>query len=289
MNDDVYARPQIMAIAPWFGSKRTLAPEIVRVIGPHAAYWEPFCGSLAVLMAKPASVMETVNDLHSDLINLAHVLAERHLAEDLYGRLARCVMDERLIAESADRLRTATIDPDLRDVERASAYMLSAWCGRNGVAGTPGYNHGFCVRYTRNGGHAAKRWQSAVNSIPDWHERLRNVTILHRDALDLLGRIDDDHKTVIYCDPPYLVKGAKYVHDFTDANHSDLATLLGRFKKTRVVVSYYEHELLADLYPTERWIKIPLRATKAMVNQGMRDKGGSVAAPEVLLVNRTIL
>ena len=63
--------PKIGAIAPWFGSKRSMAPIIVSELGPHSAYWEPFCGSMAVLMAKPPCIMETVNDLHADLINLA--------------------------------------------------------------------------------------------------------------------------------------------------------------------------------------------------------------------------
>src|ERR1044072_5384193 len=37
---------KISALAPWYGSKRTLAPEIVRQLGEHRAYWEPFCGSM---------------------------------------------------------------------------------------------------------------------------------------------------------------------------------------------------------------------------------------------------
>ena len=27
-------------LAPWFGSKRTLAPQIVAALGEHNAYWE---------------------------------------------------------------------------------------------------------------------------------------------------------------------------------------------------------------------------------------------------------
>jgi DNA adenine methylase len=38
----------IKAIAPWFGGKRTLAPRITAELGAHRAYWEPFCGSMAV-------------------------------------------------------------------------------------------------------------------------------------------------------------------------------------------------------------------------------------------------
>jgi hypothetical protein len=66
----------ITAVVPWFGGKRTMAQIIVDVIGKHKAYWEPFCGSMAVLMAKPAVASETVNDLHSDLINLSWVIQD---------------------------------------------------------------------------------------------------------------------------------------------------------------------------------------------------------------------
>ena len=57
---------RINAIVPWFGSKRYLAPRIVEQLGPHRAYWEPFCGSLAVLLAKPVASQETVCDLHAE-------------------------------------------------------------------------------------------------------------------------------------------------------------------------------------------------------------------------------
>ena len=118
---------------------------------------------------------------------------------------------------------------------------------------------------------------------PAWHHRLRGVTILNRDAFALLERIEDRKGTVIYCDPPYIEKGAKYVHDFEDDDHRRLAELLVRFKKTRVVVSYYEHPLLDGLYPD--WTVRHLKANRALVNQGMRGRGGSVKAPELLLIN----
>lgn len=57
---------KIKALSPWFGSKRNLAPRIVEAVGKHSAYWEPFAGSIAVLLAKPVVTMETVNDLHGD-------------------------------------------------------------------------------------------------------------------------------------------------------------------------------------------------------------------------------
>ncbi len=61
---------KVTAPVPWAGAKRKLAPWIVAELGRHRSYWEPFCGSMAVLMAKPVASHENVNDLHGDLINL---------------------------------------------------------------------------------------------------------------------------------------------------------------------------------------------------------------------------
>lgn len=108
------------------------------------------------------------------------------------------------------------------------------------------------------------------------------MTILDRDGIELCERVEDTARVVIYADPPYLVKGANYVHDFLAADHHRLADVLSRFRRTRVVVSYYEHSLLAELYPG--WTKIVCTTTKALVNGGLRTKG-KVEAPEVLLMN----
>jgi len=272
---------KITALAPWFGSKRTLAPRVVEALGPHRVYWEPFCGSMAVLLAKESCVMETVNDLHGELINLARVLKSEETAVELYGRVARFVFHEGLFEEARERYLSGS---DRCPVDRAEDYMIVSWFGRNGVAGPASNNGGFCVRYTANGGHAATRWKSAVASIPDWHHRLRNVTILQRDGIEIIDKIGDDDGAAIYCDPPYLVKGAKYVHDFAISDHDRLAEALRRFTKARVVVSYYDHPRLAELYPG--WTKIDCTMTKSLVSQGQRGKTGEkIEAPEVLLVN----
>ena len=76
---------KIKAIAPWFGGKRTMAPDIVAQLGKHTQYFEPFCGSMAVLFGKPRSMHETVNDLHGDLINLALVLQGEKTAVERFS------------------------------------------------------------------------------------------------------------------------------------------------------------------------------------------------------------
>lgn len=272
-------------LAPWYGSKATLASAIVRELGPHTKYDEPFCGSCAVLLGKRPAACETVNDLNGELINLARVLKIERLAVDLYGRLSRVLMHEDLYHEIAEKMKSRGLRPSPTDpdVDEAADFMLWTWFGRNGVAGTKSYNQGFCVRYTKRGGHQATRWLSAINSIPAWHERLRAVTILNRDGFELLERLEDSAGCAIYCDPPYVQKGAQYLYDFDEADHGRLARLLNRFKRARVVVSYYEHAIIPALYPN--WSTIKINVSKAMVSAGMRDQNGATKAPEILLVN----
>lgn len=279
MNSDM----KITAIAPWFGSKRTLASTIIAELGPHRAYWEPFCGSMAVLLAKEPAGMETVNDLHGDLINAARCVQDRMIGPALYRRLRRAPNSEELFAESRELCNAYLGPPDRLDADRAYHYLLTSWQGMNGLAGTLRYNLGFARRLTKNGGHAGRRFASMVSSIPAWRRRLREVTILSGDGIGLCEKIEDAHGVVIYADPPYLAKGAKYEHDFDWLAHRRLAKSLRRFTKTRVIVSYYEHPDLAALYPD--WTKRECAKTKSLVSQGRRGMGNETIAPEILLIN----
>src|SRR5690348_4092086 len=123
--------PKINAIAPWFGGKRSMAPEIVAELGPHKAYWEPFAGSMAVLFAKEPCSHETVNDLHGDLVNLAFVISNPHYAPRLYERLIATTFCEPLFHEVRNRLRDGACSDD---VDRAYCFFVESWMGRNGVA-----------------------------------------------------------------------------------------------------------------------------------------------------------
>lgn len=271
----------ITALAPWYGSKRTLAPRIIEQLGPHAAYWEPFCGSMAVLLAKEPARAETVNDLHGDLVNLARVIQDEDACPRLYWRLRRTLTSEALFREAKARLLAAPA-PDSPDVARAFDFFVVSWQGVNGIAGCAAKDTGFAKRYTSTGGHPATRFVSCVESLPDWHERLRPVQILSSCGLAVLEQIEDRAGTAVFVDPPYFSKSNKYEHDFAAEDHERLAAALNRLKLTRVVLSYYAHPELDRLYAG--WTRIEATMTKGLVNAGRRE-AGRVLAPEVLLVN----
>lgn len=276
---------RIKALAPWwFGGKRNLAPLIVQELGDHTAYWDVFCGGLSVLFAKPRCSMETVNDLHDDLINLAKVIQERRLSRELQARAGRTLFHESFLGEVRERMLANSRTEAIPDVDRAMDYLVLSWFGRNGQAGLADTEKSAraCVRYTPFGGQPGRRWMSVTQSIHAWSRRLSGVTILNRDGFDLLERVYDQPGTAIYCDPPYLVKSDRYVHDFEPEDHRRLAGILSRFKRARVVVSYYDHPDLAALYPG--WTVVGQTIAKASSHVSKRGENNSVAH-EVLLIN----
>lgn len=239
---------KIKSLTPWFGGKRNLAPRIVELLGEHNSYWEPFCGSMAVLFAKPLCKMEIVNDLHGDIVNLARVIRDREMAFELYDKVCRTVYSEDLFREVKQRfIKYPDIDSQT-DQQRAYDFFVVSWMGINGYSGTKRCNYQFAMRWSRGGGQGSMRWQSVVSSMPAWHKRLRKVDIIRRDGLVLLENIKDEAGVAIYCDPPYFDVGEKYLHGFEDEDHRRLAESIRRFEKAKVIVSYYDCPQVRDLY-----------------------------------------
>lgn len=285
---------RIGALAPWFGAKRAMAPEIVRELGPHRAYDEPCCGSAAVLFGKPRSEFETINDLHGDLVNLAMCVASERCVE-LWGQVQRLLACEDTLrafqtelAQDYEAVPTSPADVSDDNLRRAVQYLGLSWLARNGVSGSERVNYQVAVRWTQTGGSPAQRWQSVVDSIPDWHLRLRGVVILRRDLFDILPRLADERGRAIYVDPPYFKStrgtgdGSRYLYDFDAQEHVRLAEELRRFRRARVVVSYYDDPRIAELYPA--WTQRVIERPKNLALQNQRGAKKTMVR-EVLVIN----
>jgi len=283
----------IKSLAPWFGGKRMLAPAIIKELGKHEAYFEPFCGGLAVIMQKSPASIEVVNDLHGDIMNLARVVQHDILGPKLFEKLLRTGSVEDILHSAHNDLEKEAVDEmwakQGKDetmaftLQRAYNYFIACWLGRNGECGLGDSEHGknIAMRWTKGGGDPATRFRSAISSIPAWWERLRKVTILNRDGFDVLSRIKDENGVAIYCDPPYLVKSDKYKHDFLMDDHERLAQCLRQFKRARIVVSYYEHPKVRELYAGWR-IEDHRRQKNLSQTQRGAEEG---VAPELLIIN----
>ncbi len=290
---------RISAIAPWYGGKRGLAPRIVAELCPGGkapkSFWDLLCGGMPVTLAMPRCSHMTVNDRHGDLINLARILQDPARGAKLYRRLRRTLAHEGVFEDAKqamnDDSRGETMfaaHPALSPDDRAYYFFVLSWLGRNGVAGTERVNYQPAIRWTSGGGHGGIRFANAVDSIPAWRRRLRELTILQRDVFEILAKLQDQAGTSLYLDPPYVRDGdtrsgnARYEHEFADADHGRLASMLGRFKSARVVVSYYDGPFVRELY--KGWTFVDCTMQKNLHVQNRRGVG-RCEAPEVLIVN----
>lgn len=301
---DTEPEAKIKAIAPWFGGKRSMADRIARECckengDPPKAFWDVACGGMPVTLAMPRCSHMTVNDLHGDLINLAHVLQSETLGPRLYRRLRRVFCHEGLFYESKEALEagSATLDEGLfgaepkvevSPIDRAFHFFIVSWMGRNGVAGTKRTNYQPAIRWTSGGGHGGVRFANAVDSIPAWRRRLRDLTILQRNLFDVLPNIEDQVGTSIYIDPPYLRDGetrtgdCAYEHEFSERDHKRLCDIVRGHKHSRIVISYYDHPILREWY--DGWTFSEATTQKNLHVQNRRGQG-RCEAPEVLIIN----
>ena len=227
---------------PYFGGKITTGPAIAALFPAHRHYVEPYCGSLAVLMAKPRSHHETVNDLDQALMTFWRVLRERE--RDL---TRACALTPHSRAEHA-----ASDEPATDDLEVARRVFVQLTQGRAGARRRTGWRH--FVKPTE------------VTSMPDYLDtytgriyeaaaRLAGVTLESLPALDLIAKYGQEPDVLLYVDPPYLGSTRcrswdGYRHEMrAESDHRDLADALHACKAA-VVLSGYASELYdRELYP----------------------------------------
>ena len=123
---------------PYFGGKRRAAPAIWRALGDPSGYVEPFAGSAAVLLARPAFKgrrVETINDVDGWLVNVWRALqlspheTAAHAAGpvteiDYHARLAW--LQERRTPELVSWLEG---DPEAHDPKAAGWWLYVVACG----------------------------------------------------------------------------------------------------------------------------------------------------------------
>jgi DNA adenine methylase len=265
----------------YYGGKTRLAPLIAGLLPDHRVYVEPFAGSAAVLFAKKPSVHEILNDLDGHVVHFYRMLRER--PEDL--ELA-CRLTPYARTEHAD---CDPDDPSIDDLERARRWYcrLNQSYSKNG-SGATGWSTSI-----RRGSNNARSVMNRIGRFADIAERLANVTIEHRDALDVIAEYSDP-AGVIYADPPYLdatrtayADGRRphgeYRHEFaTQAQHEALATALHASPST-VFLSGYHSELYDDLYAGWDSIERQVVRSTAVTKAATRSH-----ATEVIWSNRPI-
>ena len=201
-------------------------------------YVEPFGGSGAVLFAKEPSPVEVYNDLYSDLVTFYRVLRNPRTYKEFIKFIEHSPYSRELFYESKEILA----NEKLSNVERAGHfYILVRQSFSNLRTHWSTVGDAFKAR--------AQPYRKAIARLAEVHERLRNVHIEHKDAIDCIKHYAIP-KSLIYCDPPYAwntrVSPGAYKHEYTDEQHEQLIETLLTVQGHKIL-SGYESPIYAPL------------------------------------------
>lgn len=257
---------------PYFGGKTRVAAQISSLLPAHQHYVEPFAGSLAVLLAKGPSRMETVNDLDGDLMAFWRVL------RDQPAELARvCALTPHSRAEHQFSYTAAP--ESLDDLERARRTWVRLTQGRSATLRKTGW------RYHIDPAGASTPMPGYLDAYVDRilaaARRLHRVSLECRPAIDVITAYGAYDTVCLYVDPPYLgtTRCRNYRTEMAgDNEHAQLLDCV-LAAQAAVLISGYANDLYDTALHSWDRIEIPSATTQ----------GGAYAArTEVLWSNRAI-
>ncbi len=256
----------------YYGAKTLIAPSIVAAFPDHTHYVEPYGGSLAVLLAKRRSPLETVNDLDESLMTFWRVLRDQ---PDELNRVCA------LTPHAREEHRVAAFeDGEFSDLEIARRVFVQLNQGRAATLRRwAGWRHH--AKYDGSASSLPARLDRYLDRMPPAAARLRSVSLEFRPAFDIIEYFGQHPEVLIYADPPYLAStrstSLHYRYEMRDEHdHRDLADLLSDCRAS-VVVSGYDSPLYRELYDGWYTQLIPTGTTRG---------GAWAARTEVLWSNR---
>lgn len=234
----------------YFGSKNKLALQLCHELPPHNCWVEAFGGSLSMTLAKAPAPIEVVNDIDNDIINVFIQL--RNNPEELCRQIA-------LTPYSRQEFENSRIDQiGDNELEKARKFLIQAMMAINGVFGKEKGGFSYSQSYSRNGRDArVNRWYNLPERLTNVVERIRNVRIENKNALDLIKMFVNRPATLVYLDPPYLGDRTQgYMNDANDETfHLELLNIAVK-SKCMIFISGYKSDLYDSLLTEKKgWSK----------------------------------
>ena len=213
------------------GNKKRIAKDIQQHFPAHKIYIEPFFGAGGMFFNKPKAKYNIVNDLDSDVFNLFQVVMNQK--EELEKAFYMMPIHSDLLDYWKDNLER---DP----IMKALRFLLMSNYVLNGNGTT------LRVSFT-------DRYDEKFNDyLSKCHEILFQCRFLNKDFKEFLmslsfqqdGR-NDEEKTLIYSDPPYLDANDNYSNSFTELDSLELFDTLQE-TRCKWAMSEFDHPFILE-------------------------------------------
>lgn len=189
----------VLQALAWVGGKSAYANQKT---GPWVAsmlpsdsrmcYVEPFAGMLGVLLQRPKSTNELVNDTNDRVVNWWRCLRDE--PEELLRRVELTPWARSEFEHAVEHVDDQSLSP----VVRAAHFTTVV---RQSIRSSDQNHSTSWRRHLGKGQHSPT--VGVVKKLELVAERIRDVQIENVDAVVLLDRLSCYENVVIYCDPPY--------------------------------------------------------------------------------------
>ena len=180
------------SILNWIGGKSNSCKKIVELMPEHFCYVEAFCGACWILLEKPISKSECINDVNGELINLWRVIQKQpneFKEREKYEMYSRELFDEYYIDFYNGTHSKMT---NLERSFRFFCMIKEAYASKFGNVW--GYGQ------SRNQANAFFNEFKLIDIVA---ERLKHVQIENRDFQKVIDGFDSE-TTLFVFDPPYI-------------------------------------------------------------------------------------
>ena len=223
----------------YFGGKGTMFNDIIKHFPAdidYDMYIEPFGGSYSIgLKLDPIPKMEVYNDLDKNVYSLYKVISDKELFTLFKEKCDLALYSDDLRKEFKEQLK----NEELSIVDRAFYFFYINRSSHNGVGG---FSINPCIR--RSLSKSISDFLSAIDRLPELHDRLSRVIVSNMDGVKLINRYSNP-RTLIYCDPPYEQStrtSARYKVDMDRDGHIRFLESVIK-SESKIIISGYDCSL----------------------------------------------
>ena len=256
-----------------FSKLKFILPLLIPESREAKHFIDGYCGSAAVGLNRqdPNTGSVTINDLNGDIINFFRQL--RNNTDELTNqiKLTPYTREEYMDNRVADW-------GDQSEVERARrlyAHITQSFSnGPNKMAGW---------RAASEGGNPAAQIINRDETLIHVALALRSIHIENKPVMELLDQYGDKSETLIYLDPPYLMRtGDNYRGDYgnTEQDHISLLTACNQ-AAAMIAISHYPSEIYSEHLKGWHCFSMEAEAKMAQTERG-KSKGKRI---ELLYTN----
>ena len=212
------------------GNKSKIAKEIQKYFPAHKIYIEPFFGAGGMFFNKPKAKYNIVNDIDSDVFNLFQVASNQK--DELKTAF-------KLMPLHMDLFKFWGANKETEPIKKALRFILLSNYGYMGKPNSfrlTGTKTEYAEKFDYNLDLTANLLFNCQFANMDFRKFITGISFQND------GR-NDEEKTLIYADPPYLGTDDNYSNSFTENDSIDLFDTL-QDSKCMFAMSEFDNEFI---------------------------------------------